>query len=107
MVEQSRTQEAGSLEGPAQSVGIRRRCLQSLIILQLYASDLEVWTRASKDDWDRFANFTEDYGWSWDEMLPYMKKVSVNWSAASPRDRPLIIEERAPRSTPGPSQHVW
>ncbi|EMD33589.1 hypothetical protein CERSUDRAFT_107938 [Gelatoporia subvermispora B] len=36
--------------------------------------NLEVWTRASKDDWDRFANFTEDYGWSWDQMLPYMKK---------------------------------
>ncbi|OCH87208.1 aryl-alcohol oxidase-like protein [Obba rivulosa] len=33
-----------------------------------------IWTRASEDDWDRFAEFTGDQGWSWDAMLPYMKK---------------------------------
>ncbi|KAH9934335.1 aryl-alcohol oxidase-like protein [Fomitopsis serialis] len=33
-----------------------------------------VWTRGSVDDWDRYANVTEDIGWSWNEMLPYMKK---------------------------------
>lgn len=35
-----------------------------------------VWTRGSKDDWDRFAKVTGDNGWSWDEMLPYMLKVA-------------------------------
>ncbi|OCH92503.1 aryl-alcohol oxidase-like protein [Obba rivulosa] len=38
--------------------------------------NLEIWTRASKDDWNRFANFTDDIGWSWEAMLPYMKKAS-------------------------------
>ena len=38
-------------------------------------SDFCVWTRGSADDWDRYANVTEDVGWSWNEMLPYMKKV--------------------------------
>ncbi|KZT63569.1 GMC oxidoreductase [Daedalea quercina L-15889] len=33
-----------------------------------------VWTRGSADDWDRYANVTGDPGWSWNEMLPYMKK---------------------------------
>ncbi|EMD36329.1 hypothetical protein CERSUDRAFT_137959 [Gelatoporia subvermispora B] len=33
-----------------------------------------IWTRASEDDWDRFAESTGDLGWSWDAMLPYMKK---------------------------------
>ncbi|OCH88051.1 aryl-alcohol oxidase-like protein [Obba rivulosa] len=36
--------------------------------------NLQAWTRASRDDWDRFANFTGDSGWSWDEIFPYMIK---------------------------------
>ncbi|EMD36400.1 hypothetical protein CERSUDRAFT_84544 [Gelatoporia subvermispora B] len=36
--------------------------------------NFEIWTRASKDDWDRFAEFTGDEGWSWDSILPFMKK---------------------------------
>lgn len=35
-----------------------------------------VWTRGSKDDWDRYAEVTGDNGWSWDAMLPYMLKVA-------------------------------
>ncbi|KAI0687613.1 alcohol oxidase [Cytidiella melzeri] len=34
-----------------------------------------VFTRGSKDDWDRFAHVTNDEGWSWDSILPYAKKM--------------------------------
>ncbi|KAJ3511702.1 hypothetical protein NLJ89_g3945 [Agrocybe chaxingu] len=33
-----------------------------------------IYTRGSKADFDRYANFTGDEGWSWDNMLPYFKK---------------------------------
>ncbi|OBZ67630.1 Pyranose dehydrogenase, partial [Grifola frondosa] len=36
----------------------------------------EVWTRGSQDDYDRFAQVSGDNGWSWNNMLPYMKKVT-------------------------------
>ncbi|KAI0687622.1 alcohol oxidase [Cytidiella melzeri] len=32
-------------------------------------------TRGSKDDWDRWAKVTDDQGWSWDNILPYAKKM--------------------------------
>ncbi|OCH86986.1 aryl-alcohol oxidase-like protein [Obba rivulosa] len=37
--------------------------------------NFQIWTRASRDDWDRMANVTGDIGWSWDQMLPYIKKT--------------------------------
>ncbi|KAJ7452774.1 aryl-alcohol-oxidase from pleurotus Eryingii [Mycena galericulata] len=33
-----------------------------------------VYTRGSKDDWDRFAKITGDDGWSWDSIFPYILK---------------------------------
>ncbi|KAJ7121245.1 aryl-alcohol oxidase [Mycena crocata] len=33
-----------------------------------------VYTRGSKEDFDRFANVTGDNGWSWDSLVPYMRK---------------------------------
>ncbi|KZV68613.1 GMC oxidoreductase [Peniophora sp. CONT] len=33
------------------------------------------YTRGSRDDYDRFANFTSDEGWSWDALFPYMLKA--------------------------------
>lgn len=36
--------------------------------------NFEIWTRGSVDDFDRFANVSGDPGWSWLEMMPYMKK---------------------------------
>ncbi|KAJ7680733.1 aryl-alcohol oxidase [Mycena polygramma] len=33
-----------------------------------------VYTRGSKDDFDRWAAVTGDDGWSWDNLIPYMKK---------------------------------
>ena len=32
-------------------------------------------TRGSKDDFDRWANVTEDEGWSWNSLQPYIRKV--------------------------------
>ncbi|KAJ6521973.1 alcohol oxidase [Mycena vulgaris] len=33
-----------------------------------------VYTRGSKEDFDRFAKVTGDNGWSWDSLIPYMRK---------------------------------
>ncbi|KAJ6602929.1 aryl-alcohol oxidase-like protein [Mycena sp. CBHHK59/15] len=33
-----------------------------------------VYTRGSKEDFDRYANLTGDAGWSWDNLIPYMRK---------------------------------
>ncbi|KAJ6587189.1 aryl-alcohol oxidase [Mycena vulgaris] len=33
-----------------------------------------VYTRGSKEDFDRFARVTGDEGWSWDNLIPYMRK---------------------------------
>ncbi|KAH6912179.1 aryl-alcohol oxidase [Coprinopsis sp. MPI-PUGE-AT-0042] len=34
-----------------------------------------IWLRGSRDDYDRLAKVSGDEGWSWDQLLPYMKKV--------------------------------
>ncbi|KAJ7314755.1 aryl-alcohol oxidase [Mycena albidolilacea] len=34
-----------------------------------------VWTRGSQEEFDRWASFTGDDGWSWDSLLPYFKKI--------------------------------
>jgi choline dehydrogenase-like flavoprotein len=36
---------------------------------------LLVWNRGTTEDYDRWANVTEDEGWSWENMLPYFIKV--------------------------------
>ncbi|KAF5353063.1 hypothetical protein D9758_008769 [Tetrapyrgos nigripes] len=33
-----------------------------------------VYTRGSSDDWDRYADLTDDSGWSWDSIQQYIKK---------------------------------
>lgn len=40
--------------------------------------DYCVWTRGPADDYDRLAKLTGDPGWSWDNLLPYFKKVYHN-----------------------------
>lgn len=47
-------------------------------------SDFMVYTRGSKEDFDRWAKVTGDNGWSWDNLVPYMKKVLFH-SATSPQ----------------------
>lgn len=39
--------------------------------------DYMIYTRASEDDWNRFASVTADDGWNWDSILPYAKKVCL------------------------------
>ncbi|EIM83807.1 alcohol oxidase [Stereum hirsutum FP-91666 SS1] len=34
-----------------------------------------VYTRGAKDDFDRWANYTGDDGWSWDALMPYILKM--------------------------------
>ncbi|KAG7098412.1 hypothetical protein E1B28_000368 [Marasmius oreades] len=33
-----------------------------------------VYTRGTREDWDRYANVTGDSGWSWDNIQPYVRK---------------------------------
>ncbi|KAJ7654799.1 pyranose dehydrogenase [Mycena rosella] len=40
------------------------------------------YTRGSRDNFDRYANVTEDPGWGWDNMLPYFFK-NEKWAAPS------------------------
>ncbi|KAG6864689.1 hypothetical protein C0993_008650 [Termitomyces sp. T159_Od127] len=39
-----------------------------------------VYTRGSREDFDRYAKVTGDQGWSWNSILPYFKK-SEKWTA--------------------------
>lgn len=41
------------------------------------------WTRGPKDDFDRMAKVTGDLSWSFESMLPYLKKTE-HWS--TPQD---------------------
>ena len=34
-----------------------------------------VWTRSSRDDFDKYARLSGDPGWSWDAIEPYFKRV--------------------------------
>ncbi|EMD33860.1 hypothetical protein CERSUDRAFT_117387 [Gelatoporia subvermispora B] len=65
--------------------------------------NFEIWTRASEDDWNRFANVTGDNGWSWNEILPYMKKSE---SLVAPADHHNTTGEVNPavHGTNGPIQ---
>jgi choline dehydrogenase-like flavoprotein len=48
-------------------------------ILQLLTTltDFLIYTRGSRDDFDRFADVTGDSIWSWDEMFPFALKACV------------------------------
>jgi len=48
-----------------------------------YAADGMVYTRGSKDDWDRWAEIVEDDGLKWDNMMPYMLKVCLPFTQSS------------------------
>jgi len=48
-----------------------------------YAADGMVFTRGSKDDWDRWAEIVEDDGLKWDNMMPYMLKVCPSFTQSS------------------------
>ncbi|KAJ6498230.1 alcohol oxidase [Mycena vulgaris] len=44
-----------------------------------------VYTRGSKDDYDRFARVSRDQGWSWNHLIPYMRK-NEQFSPAADRN---------------------
>nr|VWO99076.1 Zn(2)-C6 fungal-type domain-containing protein [Ganoderma boninense] len=37
--------------------------------------NLMVWTRSSRDDFDRYASVSGDDGWSWDAVEPYFREI--------------------------------
>jgi len=41
------------------------------------SSDYNVWTRGSKDDYNRLASVSGDNGWSWNSLIPYFQKVRM------------------------------
>ena len=40
------------------------------------STDYMVYTRGSKDDFDRYARYSGDDGWSWDSMRKFFERVS-------------------------------
>ncbi|KAJ7436219.1 alcohol oxidase [Mycena latifolia] len=48
-----------------------------------------IYTRGSKDDYDRFARVSGDEGWSWNSLIPYMRK---NERFTSPVNRNTTAE---------------
>ncbi|KAF7322083.1 GMC oxidoreductase [Mycena kentingensis (nom. inval.)] len=49
-------------------------------------ADYMVYTRGSKEDWDRFALVAEDARWSWGELIPYMRKSEIFTAPADGHD---------------------
>jgi len=43
-----------------------------------YPVDYMLYARGPADDWDRLAAFTGDDGWTWENLEPYWKRVSVS-----------------------------
>ena len=41
----------------------------------MHFSDGLIYTRGSADDYNRIAEVSGDSGWSWDALLPFIKKV--------------------------------
>lgn len=56
--------------------------------------NFQIYNHGSKDDWDRIANVTGDIGWSWNNILPFLKK-SENFT--QPQDGHNITGEFDPR----------
>lgn len=38
-------------------------------------ADFMAYLRGSSEDWDRYAGITQDEGWSWDAIQPYIRRV--------------------------------
>ena len=46
-------------------------------------SDSMLYTRGSKGEWDQYAKISGNEGLSWDNILPFLKKVSVATSPSA------------------------
>ena len=44
-----------------------------------FHTDLMIFCRGTKDDFDRFASVAGDSGWSWEALLPFIMKVRFCW----------------------------
>ncbi len=49
--------------------------LQPALSLSTSSLDFLIYTRGSKDDYNRYAEVTEDPSWNWENMFPFMLKV--------------------------------
>ncbi|KAF7357723.1 Pyranose dehydrogenase [Mycena venus] len=45
------------------------------------------YTRGSKDDYDRYARLSGDEGWSWDRLIPYMRKTERFHPPSNPTEQ--------------------
>ena len=76
----------------------------SSFMFNVYALDDMAFTRGSKDDYDRWARVTDDKGWSWDSLFPYMLKVNLHHILSLLLFRMTILDGKT-YSTPRPSEH--
>jgi hypothetical protein len=44
-------------------------------MIDILHQDYLIYNRGSKDDWDNYANITQDPTWSWSSVKQYMSKV--------------------------------
>lgn len=51
--------------------------LPNLSETHIILSDFLVYTRGTNEEYDRWAEITDDPGWSWDQLAPYYFKVNV------------------------------
>ena len=77
----------------------------SVVVYCVWVDSL-VFTRGSKDDYDRWARVTDDEGWSWDSLFPYMLKVKLFFTFSShlPIYKMPLLDGKT-YSTPQPSRY--
>lgn len=64
------------------------------------SSDQMVYTRGSSEDYDLWANITDDAGWSWDSLQKYIRKVYSSFHSLSGLSFiPSILNIFTPRRT--------
>ncbi|EIM81860.1 aryl-alcohol oxidase-like protein [Stereum hirsutum FP-91666 SS1] len=69
------------------------------------------YSRGTRDDYDRWANITEDDGWSWDNLYPYMIKMENLTTPADHRNttgeiNPAVHGFKGPLGTSLPGIHT-
>jgi len=68
--------QRGHILGETSSVSEYQLCTMSSPATNL-ETDGMVYTRGSSSDYDRFAEYSGDPGWSWDNIQQYLRKVGV------------------------------
>jgi len=70
--------QRGHILGGGSSVSEYQLCAMSDPAINL-ETDGMVYTRGSSSDYDRFAEYSGDPGWSWDNIQQYLRKVGVTY----------------------------